>query len=172
VSGLSAALLVVEGAEYSGSSITARLAIDQGRDVFAVPGNITSKMSWGPNLLIKQGAKLVQDWNDIVVDLPAAAQRQLIDEGRQRLLNQGFGGTCEIASESGGTEPASQLSEPHQKVARRIMDTLKPDAAIHLDELVERLNGYSPSEIIAALFELEILGLVRQLPGRNFVKVW
>jgi DNA processing protein len=47
-----------------------RLAMDQGREVFAVPGNITSKMSWGPNLLIKQGAKLVQDWNDVVVRLP------------------------------------------------------------------------------------------------------
>jgi DNA processing protein len=82
VSGLSSGLLVVEGAEYSGSAITARLAMDQGREVFAVPRNITSRMSWGPNLLIKQGAKLVQDWNDIVVDLPHTAQRRLIDEGR------------------------------------------------------------------------------------------
>ena len=68
---MSVGVLVVEGAQYSGSAITAKLAIDQGREVFAVPGNITSKMSWGPNLLIKQGAKLVQDWNDVVVGLPA-----------------------------------------------------------------------------------------------------
>ncbi len=68
-------MLVVEGAQYSGSSITARLAMDQGREVFAVPGNITSKMSWGPNLLIKQGAKLVQDWNDVVVELPPDDRR-------------------------------------------------------------------------------------------------
>ena len=86
ISGMSAGVLVVEGAEYSGSSITAKLAIDQGREVFAVPGNITSKMSWGPNLLIKQGAKLVQDWNDVIVELPPDLRRQLIEHGRSRLL--------------------------------------------------------------------------------------
>lgn len=85
VSGLSVGLLVVEGAQYSGSAITAKLALDQGRELFAVPGNVTSKLSWGPNLLIKQGAKLVQDWNDVIVDLPPAAQRRLIQLGRERL---------------------------------------------------------------------------------------
>jgi DNA processing protein len=172
ISGLSCGILVVEGAQYSGSSITARLAIDQGREVFAVPGNITSKMSWGPNLLIKQGAKLIQDWNDVVVDLPQTAQRRLIDEGRQRILNQGLGANPSAPDESSASSAASELSEPHQQVARRVLERLKPDQAIQLDQLVDTLEEASPSEIIAALFELEILGLVRQLPGRNFVKVW
>jgi DNA processing protein len=171
ISGLSSGILVVEGAQYSGSAITARLAIDQGRDVFAVPGNITSKMSWGPNLLIKQGAKLVQDWNDVVVDLPPAAQRRLIDEGRQRLMDQGLAAAPESLSENSASQP-TQLTEPHQQVAKKVLAALKIDQTIHLDTLVDTVDEASPSEIIAALFELEILGLAKQLPGRNFVKVW
>jgi DNA processing protein len=171
ISGLSCGILVVEGAQYSGSAITARLAMDQGREVFAVPGSITSKMSWGPNLLIKQGAKLVQDWNDVVVDLPQTAQRRLIEAGRQRILDQGL----TIPTETSSSNPASQqphLDEPHQQVARRVLAHLKIDQATQLDLLVDTLEDASPSEIIAALFELEILGLAKQLPGRNFVKVW
>lgn len=171
ISGLSCGILVVEGAQYSGSAITARLAMDQGREVFAVPGSITSKMSWGPNLLIKQGAKLVQDWNDVVVDLPQTAQRRLIEAGRQRILDQGL----TIPTETSSNNLASQqphLDEPHQQVARRVLAHLKIDQATQLDLLVDTLEDASPSEIIAALFELEILGLAKQLPGRNFVKVW
>jgi DNA processing protein len=174
ISGLTCGLLVVEGAQYSGSSITARLAMDQGREVFAVPGNITSKMSWGPNLLIKQGAKLVQDWNDVVVDLPQPAQRRLIDEGRERIMNQGLAGVSGNGPESSANKPASEASgnEPQGLAARKLLERLKVDSATHLDTLVDTLEDVTPSEIIAALFELEILGLVRQQPGRNFVKVW
>ena len=168
VSGLSDGVLVVEGAQYSGSGITARLAMDQGREVFSVPGNITSKMSWGPNLLIKQGAKLVQDWNDVVVDLPQVAQRRLIDDGRQRIMDQGLGS----GDETSAPTDASQLSGAHNQVARRVLNHLKPDQSVHLDTLVDSVEEASPSEIIAALFELEILGLAKQLPGRNFVRVW
>ena len=171
ISGLSSGILVIEGAQYSGSAITARLAIDQGREVFAVPGNITSKMSWGPNLLIKQGAKLVQDWNDVVVDLPQTAQPRLIDEGRQRIMDQGLMISAESSGETGASQQ-SQLNEPHQAVARRVLAALKLDQSIHLDLLVDTVEDASPSEIIAALFELEITGLAKQLPGRNFVKVW
>jgi DNA processing protein len=177
ISGMSSGLLVVEGAQYSGSAITAKLALDQGREVFAVPGNITSKMSWGPNLLIKQGAKLVQDWNDVVVDLPPETRRRLIDEGRERLLNQGFteasGTWGETSAPAGASIPAAgQNGIPAAGLNRRIMEKLSVDAPIHLDALVESLEDCSPSELIAALFELEISGLAKQLPGKNFVKVW
>jgi len=167
ISGMSVGVLVVEGAQYSGSAITAKLAMDQGREVFAVPGNITSKLSWGPNLLIKQGARLVQDWNDVVSELPAESRRHLIEQGRQKLL----GG--EAASGEGGQ--ASLLSDAAPEigaVARRTLEALQVDVSVHLDDLLERVQDTSTSELIAALFELEMLGLVKQLPGKNFVKVW
>ncbi len=173
IAGLSAGLLVVEGAQYSGSGITAKLALDQGRELFAVPGNITSKMSWGPNLLIKQGARLVQDWNDVVVDLPKEDQRLLIAAGRQRILDLGGEGAAESSAAGGASnQPEGQMPEPQARAARRVLQHLKPDTAVHLDVLVEAIDDMSPSEIIASLFELEILGLVRQQPGRNFAKVW
>jgi DNA processing protein len=171
ISGMSVGVLVVEGAQYSGSAITAKLAMDQGREVFAVPGNVTSKLSWGPNLLIKQGAKLVQDWNDVIAELPAESRRHLINKGRKRILAQE--GAERLASSP--PEPASLvngLGPEFGPVARRTLDALKVDEAIHLDDLLEIVQDTSTSELIAALFELEMMGLVKQLPGKNFVKVW
>jgi DNA processing protein len=162
VSGMSAGVLVVEGAQYSGSAITARLAMDQHREVFAVPGNITSKMSWGPNLLIKQGAKLVQEWNDVVVELSPEDRRRLVLEGQRQLG---------LTSSSADTATAGD-DTPQAALARRVLAGLRPDTAVHLDALLESFEQVSSSELIAALFELELEGLVRQLPGKNFVRVW
>jgi DNA processing protein len=167
ISGASVGVLVVEGAQYSGSAITAKLAMDQGREVFAVPGNITSKLSWGPNLLIKQGARLVQDWNDVVAELPVESRRHLIEEGRKRL-------EAEACGTPDGAQPSLLQGQAPEldAVARRALQALQVDASIHLDDLLEKVEDISPSEMIAALFELEMLGLVKQLPGKNFVKVW
>jgi DNA processing protein len=167
IAGISVGVLVVEGAQYSGSAITARLAMEQGREVFAVPGNITSKLSWAPNLLIKQGARLVQDWNDVVSELPVESRRHLIDRGRQKILGeQGASGEPGQASLLTGAGP--ELSS----TARRILECLPVDASVHLDDLLEKVEDTSTSELIATLFELEMLGLVKQMPGKNFVKVW
>jgi len=159
ISGLSLGVLVVEGAQYSGSAITAKLAMDQGKELFAVPGNITSKASWGPNLLIKQGARLVQDWNDVVTELPPESRRHLIEQGKQKIL-------AETGEKPGPGGPELDAT------ARRVFEDLAVDVPIHLDNLIEKIGDTSASELIAALFELEMLGLAKQLPGKNFIKVW
>jgi DNA processing protein len=171
ISGMSMGVLVVEGAQYSGSAITAKLAMDQGREVFAVPGNITSKLSWAPNLLIKQGARLVQDWNDVVSELPPESRRHLIEQGRRKLLGDQGGEAVATSAEEGASLPSSRGPEL-DATARRTLEVLQVDAPIHLDDLIEKMENSSASELIAALFELEMLGLVKQLPGKNFVKVW
>jgi DNA processing protein len=160
VSGLSYATVIVEGAQYSGSAITARTAMEQGREVYAVPGPITSRMSWVPNLLIKQGARLLQDAEDLLSDLP--------DHVRQTLLGQ-------------ITNPAAPAKQeidmdlrfgPSAPLAKAIVKAVNVNVGVKLDSLLESLEGYPPSEIVATLFELELAGMVRQLPGKQFARVW
>jgi len=158
VSGLSHGVMIVEGAQYSGSAITARLALDQGREVFAVPGNITSKQSWGPNLLIRQGARLVQEPSDVLCDLPLEARQKLRASGRQKLLM-----------------PENEAEHPMQALRAKVMQALPYDVPLAMDELIQKLNTggmVSTSELIAILFDLELEGIVRQMPGKAYAKVW
>jgi DNA processing protein len=165
VSGVSVGVVIVEGAQHSGSAITAKLAMDQGREVFAIPGNVTSKMSWGPNLLIKQGAKLAQDWTDVTNELSPSVRQALSAKARQRMLAEGMGEIPATASENGPEEPLKQLG-------RKVLQHLQIDTPQQLDSLLATFEGIPSSEMIGTLFDLEMSGLVRQLPGKNFVKVW
>ena len=159
LSGISIGVLVVEAAEYSGTRVTARCAIEQNRDVYAVPGNVTTKNAWGPNTLIKQGAKLTATWEDVWEELPTPIRLQL--EAEYGLASKPPGAASLFAEEP---LPAGEA---------RVMSVLRHDEALQLDEIMERLESeVSSSEVFTALFELELAGRIRQLPGKNYVKAF
>jgi DNA processing protein len=153
ISGITLGVLVVEGAERSGSLITARMAMEQGRDVFAVPGNITSAKSFGPNTLIKDGAKLVQTWRDVVEELPFEIKAEILATERP---------------ESSATQ--LQFDEVALTEGERaVLATLRDDDATQIDELIARAT-LARGELMSALLTLEMAGRIRQLPGKSFVK--
>lgn len=156
LSGLSVGVLVVEASEHSGTRVTARCALEQGRDVYAVPGNVTSKGSWTPNTLIKQGAQLTASWEDVWEALPSQVRLQL--ESTQ-------------GSASNSAAAASLLPEPVLGPQEAmVLELLQPDAALQLDEILEKLDTQmTSSEVFTALFELEMAGRVRKLPGSSYV---
>lgn len=144
ISGLSLALVVVEAAAKSGSLISARLALEQNRDVMAVPGNLTSEMSRGTNGLIKGGAKLVERWEDVVEEFPSPL--------RERLL---------ATKDENAPRPEMSSQE------KRIFASLQVDSETHVDELVE-MTGLSVSEVLSLLLRMELKGLVVQNSGKYF----
>jgi len=160
IAGLSLGVVVVEAAQYSGSLITARLAMEQNREVYGVPGSVTNKNSWGPHVLIKQGAKLVQDWQDVVEELPAEVRNALSS------LTTSWPDTTQQA------DKPSLFAESLSERERAIYGLLKVDEAVHIDEILDALPQFSSSEVLANLLELEFKSLVRQLPGKNFVRTF
>jgi DNA processing protein len=163
LSGMSVGVLVIEAAEYSGTRITARLAMEQNRDVYAVPGNVTNKNAWGPNTLIKQGAKLTATWEDVWEELSSEVKLQLAEQAG--LVGKG---------ESKMATAASLFSEPPvAEHERLVLERLRHDETTQLDELIEHLEAeLGSAEIFTALFELELAGRVKQLPGKNYVRAF
>jgi DNA processing protein len=164
LSGMSVGVLVIEAGEYSGTRITARCAMEQNRDVYAVPGNVTNKNAWGPNTLIKQGAKLTASWEDVWEDLPSVIRQQLEDEIGVAGSDESKGrGSASLFEEPGG--------RPMPEHERTVFQRLRHDEPVQLDELIEALEAeLGSAEIFAALFELELAGRVKQLPGKNYVR--
>lgn len=141
ISGLALGTVVVEATEKSGSLITAQCALDQGREVFAVPGNVGASRSRGTNRLIKEGAKLVESIEDILSEIVPALRRG------ERLVPQ---------------FPKASLAGDEETIFR-----LLAGEQVHVDVLIAR-SGLSPARVLEVLLGLELKDLVTQLPGKYF----
>jgi DNA processing protein len=145
ISGLSLGVVVVEATEKSGSLITASLALEQGREVFAVPGEVGSSRSRGAHQLIRQGAKLVETVNDIIEEIaPQLSKRDGAGETTER------------------RELPTQAADDVRKIF-----ALLQEHALHIDEVIEA-SGLSPSKVSEILLNLELQGFLQQLPGNRY----
>jgi DNA processing protein len=158
ISGLSLGVLIVEAAENSGSLITARMAMEQNREVWAVPGNITSRNSFGTNYLIKgAGAKLVQQWQDVASELPPDIAARLLPPVNEK------------TKEEGVVQQLSLVPEDLTASEHAILQLLSADDPVQIDQLAES-SKLSIPELTSALLGLEMRELIRQLPGKCFVR--
>jgi DNA processing protein len=149
IAGMSLGVVVVEAAEYSGSLITARLSLESNREVFAIPGNITSANSFGPHVLIRQGAKLVAGWEDVVEELPHPIREKIM--------------APLLAQMQAAPEP--QLEDAESKVWK-LLSLQEP---VSIDTLLSKLP-LATSEVYSALLSLETGDYVRQLPGKKYIR--
>src|SRR5437773_11489598 len=147
ISGLSRAVVVIEAGEKSGSLITARCALEQGRDVLAVPGNVLSGRNRGAHGLLRDGAKIVESADDILEEL----------------------GMTRPAGPSTGSGPCASPGEG-RAVSDPILACLFPGEPSDLDAIAER-SGLSPARLLPRLFELELQGAVARVGGGRFVRV-
>lgn len=155
ISGISLGVVVVEANEKSGSLITARLAMEQGRDVFAVPGSIDSTGSRGTHKLIKEGAKLIENVYDILDEILPQ-----VDMEHQKKL-----GISPIPNEKNGSVPdcSHKLNEREISVLQIISSK-----AVAIDDIVSQA-GLKPNDVLNILLTLELRGIIKQLPGKMYM---
>ncbi len=151
ISGMSYGVLVVEAGEKSGSLITARLALEQGREVFAVPGSVETPASRGTNRLIKEGAKLIENAEDILEEIIPQLEKT-------KVLNE------TLTSENEAKLPAKEIKLT--KIEKQVADFIF-DKRIHVDDIIAATN-LSPADVLSTLMSLELKNLVTQHPGKYF----
>lgn len=147
IAGLALGVVVVEAGERSGALITAGLAADLGREVFAVPGRVTSPVSRGPHGLLRDGAILVRDWTDVVQELPAPWRQTVWPAGVE---------PAEVGDTVTGPEAA-------------VLAALNPDEPLHIEQLTV-LVALTPGRLAEALVTLELAGRARRLEGQRWVR--
>lgn len=152
VSGLSAGIVVVEATERSGSLITARLAGEQGRDVYAVPGHPLDPRASGPNKLIRDGATLVRDAGDIL----------------ESLTSFGGGMMREVRVQASYAAPLRSVSDNDIEDVRHLLEQALSYTPVHIDDLI-RQSGQPTQIVQTALLEMELAGRVQRLPGNRIV---
>ncbi len=151
ISGLTLGTLVVEAGERSGALITSRLALEQGREVFAIPGPINSWASKGTNGLIKQGAKLVEDIDDIIEELGPHLKSVISKEGQK------------------DRNPETDKSNLVNNGVDSILKSLG-DGPVHINTLI-KMTGIQAKEILSELIRMEMEGIIKQLPGNVYIKI-
>jgi DNA processing protein len=159
ISGLSLGVVVVEAGEKSGSLITARIALEQGREVFAVPGSIDVSGSRGTNKLIKQGAKLIENIDDILEEILPQAGRTPAS-----VKTQAPRAGADVSPTKRETIPETTWTENEKMLWQALSQ--KP---VHIDQIITS-TGRTAAEVLGSLLSLELKGVIEQKPGKIYVR--
>jgi DNA processing protein len=156
ISGLSLGLIVVEAARNSGALITADFALEQGREVFAVPGKISSATSSGTNELIKDGARLIQTSDDVLEAL------------KFHQIENASGGDKESIERKISKKTRAYIYNSLTKDEKSIYKALS-DEPVYIDEIA-RESKVAPGNVAKAILSLQMKRVIKELPGKNFVR--